>query len=86
MELNVPNPEAYGLAAAFGIAPDREKELADKIYAFMRKCGPSPVMIHWQDMLLEMADFCNSMEELLLCTVIRCAWLQRDGKPIAGFR
>jgi hypothetical protein len=84
MELNIPNPEAWGLAAAFGITPEREKELQHKIYAFMRKVGPSPAMIHWQHMLLEMADFCDTKEELLLCTVIRCAWLQRDGKAIAG--
>lgn len=82
MELNIPNPEAWNLEEAFGITLQRSDELYKALRDLWLSVGPDPVMMRWQHVVVEIAAFCNSTEELALCLVIHCGQLQHHGRWI----
>ncbi len=82
MELNIPNPDAKDVPEAFGISPERQRELADKLNEMVGTWIPGN-LLRVQHILCDIAFFCEGPEEFAYCIVLHMGWWQRRGHQLA---
>lgn len=70
MELNIVDRKGKTLNAQFGISDERSAELKAKLDELVKSYGNKLVLVPACDTLSDIAAFCNSTEELMICTIL----------------
>ena len=82
MELKMPHPEETDFPLAFGIDPERQLELSQKLNAMVNSWIPGSLLrVH--HIMCDIAFFCNGPEEFAYCVVLHMGWWQRRGHELA---
>lgn len=80
-KLKIVDETSSSFDQAVGLLSERSKELSRKMDELVKSYGQGPVRTC--NVFNDIASFCESLEEMIYCTVVHCAWHAKRGFILA---
>jgi len=74
MTLKIVNPQGKTFNEQVGISEERAAQLSKKLDEMVASFGTEPVAVRSCDVFDIVTGFCNTLEEVIYCTVLHCGW------------